>query len=349
MKKITTISLSALSVATVLALAACGGGGGDGSGSSNGAPSSNSGSSGGNSGSSGGGSTPPAVPGTVGSPQYSTQSAQLAAFNLLNQYRQQCGFPALKQNTVLDQAAQNHAKYIGLNGAVTDSELAGNQGYTGASYVDRATAVGFPNGPIGVGASGAGNAVFTSNFNAALAGQQFVYSLLGGAYHAVVAAFPVDNAGFGEYETQASSGSYTYTESWQSISLYSTSAQTIQNGPKTFPCDGVTGVPYREVGEIPAPPNVSSSGSGTPIVVMGNLSDSITLQSASMTGPSGAVAIQILNANTDPNKLLGKYQAIAYPTSPLSPNTTYSVSVTGTVNGTSFSRTFSFTTGNVVG
>ncbi|KVT75720.1 serine protease [Burkholderia territorii] len=340
MKKLTTISLSALAAASLLALAACGGGGGDSGGTSTGSNGNNPNP-----------SNPPStsVPGTVDSPQYPAGSAQLAALNLLNQYRTQCGFPALKQNTVLDQAAQNHAKYIGLNGAVTDTESSGNQGYTGVSYTDRAAAVGFPTGTIGIGASGAGNAVFTSNFNATLAGQQFVYSLLGGAYHAVVATFPVDNVGLGEFETQVTSGSYTYTESWQSVSMYGASAQQPSNGPKTFPCDGVTGLPYREVGEIPAPPNVSASGWGTPITVMGNLTDVIVLQSASITGPSGAVAVQLLNSDSDPNKLLGKYQAVAYPTSPLQPNTTYSVTINGTVNGTAFSRNFSFTTGNVVG
>ncbi|MCA8002840.1 MULTISPECIES: CAP domain-containing protein [Burkholderia cepacia complex] len=342
MKKLTTISLSALSVAAALTLAACGGGGDGGS--------TNTGSTGGtNPNPSNPGTPSTTVPGTVDSAQYPAGSAQLAALTLLNQYRTQCGFPAIKQNTVLDQAAQNHAKYIGLNGVVTDSEVSGNQGYTAASYSDRAVAAGFPNGAVGIGASGAGNAVFTSNFNAALAGQQFIYSLLGGAYHAVVATFPVDNAGFGEFETQVTSGSYTYTESWQSISMYSTRTQAITNGPKTFPCDGVTGVPYREVGEIPTPPNVSTSGWGTPIVVMGNITDTIVVQSASVTGPSGAVAVQVLNSDSDPNKLLGKYQAVAYPTSPLDPKTTYNVTINGTSNGTAFSRNFSFTTGNVVG
>ncbi|MBF5008604.1 CAP domain-containing protein [Burkholderia pseudomultivorans] len=338
MMKLKTISLSALSVAAALALAACGGGGDGGS--------TNTGSSGNNPNP----SNPPStsVPGTVDTPQYAAGSAQLAAMNLLNQYRTQCGFPALKQNTVLDQAALNHAKYMGLNSAVADNEVSGNAGFTGGTYVDRAVAAGFPAGVVGIGASGA-SAVFTSNFNATVAGQQFVYSLLGGAYHAVVATFPVDVAGFGESETQTTSGSYTFTEAWQSVSMYNAKALTLQGGPKTFPCDGVTGVPYREVGEVPTPPNVSTSGWGTPITVMGNLTDVISIQSATVVGSSGAVAVQILNSDTDPNKLVGKYQAVAYPTAPLTPNTTYSVTINGTVNGTAFSRNFSFTTGNVIG
>ncbi|WP_321896791.1 CAP domain-containing protein [Burkholderia cepacia] len=340
MKKITTISLSALAAASLLALAACGGGGDSGS--------TNSGSTGNNPNPANPGTPATTVPGAVDSPQYAAGSAQLAALNLLNQYRTQCGFPVLKQNTVLDQAAQNHSKYIGLNNAVTDNEVSGNAGFTGATYADRVVAAGFPKGTVGIGVSGA-SAVFTSNFNATVAGQQFMYSLLGGAYHSVVATFPVDLAGFGESETQTTSNSYAFTESWQSVSMYSAGAQTLPNGPKTFPCDGVTGVPYREASETPVPPNASATGWGTPITVMGNLTDVIAIQTATVTGPSGAVAVQILNSDTDPNKLIGKYQAVAYPTSPLTPNTTYSVTINGTANGTAFSRSFSFTTGNVIG
>ncbi|KVL32117.1 serine protease [Burkholderia territorii] len=338
MTKLKTISLSALSVAAALALAACGGGGDGGS--------TNSGSSGNNPNP----SNPPStsVPGTVDSPQYAAGSAQLAAMNLLNQYRTQCGFPALKQNTVLDQAAQNHAKYMGLNGAVTDSEVATNQGFTGMTYVDRAAAAKFPAGAIGLGVS-VGVATGTGSFSDTQYGQQAVYSLVGGVYHSDVATFPIDTVGIGEYQTQVSSGASQFTTSWLSMSILNIASKGVSNAPATFPCDGVTGVPYKETSEIPMPPNVSNTGWGTPISVMGSLSDVIVLQSASITGPSGAVAVQVLNSDSDPNKLLGKYQAVAYPTSPLQPNTAYSVTINGTVNGTAFSRNFSFTTGNVVG
>ncbi|MCS6520758.1 CAP domain-containing protein, partial [Burkholderia thailandensis] len=60
------------------------------------------------------------------------------------------------------------------------------------------------------------------------------------------------------------------------------------------------------------------------------------------------IGMPLLDASIDPNKLLPKFAGVAYPAT-LSPNTTYSVSITGTVNGTSFSRSFTFTTGNVVG
>ncbi|KVS70153.1 CAP domain-containing protein [Burkholderia cepacia] len=340
MKKITTISLSALAAASLLALAACGGGGDGGS--------TNTGSTGNNPNPSNPGTPATTVPGTVDSPQYAAGSAQLAALNLLNQYRTQCGFPALKQNSVLDQAANAHAKYEGLNGALSDNEVAGNPGYTAATYVDRAVKAGFPNTAIGWGV-GAGYAALTTDFTGAAAGTQMVNSLLAGVYHSGAVMFPVDTIGIGEYETQSTSGGYNWTQAWGSMSLLNTATRELNGSPLTFPCQGVTGVPYRSLGEVPTPPGVDANGWGTPIVVMANYSDTVEIQSASLSGPSGAVSVRVLNASTDPNKLVGKYQAVAYPTSALAPNATYNVTINGTVNGTTFSRSFSFTTGNVVG
>ncbi|MEM5331401.1 CAP domain-containing protein [Paraburkholderia sp. JHI2823] len=335
-------ALTALAFAAALTLAACGGGGGGSSGGgSNNAASGSSGTS---------ASSSPTVTGTQSTAQYAANSAQLAAFTLLNQYRQQCGFAPFQENTVLDTAAQNHSKYMGLNNVFSDNETSGSAGFTGATYADRATSAGFPSSIFVTGASGGGNAVVTASFSAPVAGQQFVYGLVGGVYHAVVAAYPANIVGFGEYETQVTQGAYTYTDTFESLSFASTQTQTLSNAPLTFPCQGVTGLPYREVAEIPTAPNASASGTGTPVVVMGNATDTIVLQSATMTDTTGnTVTLQLLNSANDPNKLVSTHEAVAYPTSPLSPNTTYTVSLTGTYNGAAFSRSFSFTTGNVVG
>ncbi|CAH0444173.1 hypothetical protein LMG10661_00697 [Ralstonia syzygii subsp. syzygii] len=327
--------LTVLSVAA--ALSACGGGDGSTSSSTGGSSTSS------------GGTTSQTVTGTLSTPQYTNGSAQITAFNLLNQYRTQCGFPALQENTVLDQAAQAHAKYEGLNNALSDTETTGQPGFTGVSYVDRAVAAGFPSAANGSGV-GAGYTTLTSSFTPVQAGQQFIYSLLAGVYHSAAVVYPVNTIGVGEYETQMTSGGVTWTQAWASMSLLNTQTQTISNGPLTFPCQGVTGVAYKSVGEIPTPPNVSTSGWGTPVAVMGNPTDTILLQSGTMTTGSGTVInLQLLNSTNDTNKILQSYSAVAYPTSPLQPNTQYSVTLTGTVNGTAFSRNFTFTTGNVVG
>lgn len=315
-------------VSCAAALWGCGGGG-DG------------GASNGDSGASNGASSQ-SVPGTLASPQYASGSAQLAAFNLLNEYRAQCGFPALQQNTVLDQAAMNHAKYMGINGAVSDKEVPGKQGFTGINYVDRATSQGAPSGVFGTGVSIAyyTNATLTK----AQYGRNFVTTWLSGVYHSPAVLYASGLVGIGEYET-AFNGN---PEAWGSMSLLNTTTNAISSTPLTFPCDGVSGVPYSGGDETPAPPNTSGSW-GTPVVVTGNVSDTILLQNVSITGPSGTVTVQIMNSATDPNHQIQSYQAVAYPTSPLQPNTQYSVSLTGTVNSKTFSRSFTFTTGNVIG
>jgi hypothetical protein len=346
-KQMTTrFALTIAATAALLTLAACGGGGGSNTASAASPASSSTANSGT---SSSPANTPSVTTGDVSTPQYAANSAQLAAFNLLNQYRQQCGFPALQENTVLDTAAQNHAKYMGLNNAVSDNEISGNSGFTGATYAARAAASGFPSASVGLGVSDV-YATLTSSFTAVQAGEASIYGLLGGVYHADIAAFPVATVGIGEYETQTTSGAYSFTNSWESMSLLNTQYVSLSSAPLTFPCQGVSGVAYKELAEIPTPPNVSSSGWGTPVVVMGNSTDTIVLQTGTMSDASGNVInLQLLSAATDPNKELAAFQAVAYPASPLAANTMYSVSLTGTVNGTPFSRNFTFTTGNVVG
>ncbi|WP_454872995.1 CAP domain-containing protein [Paraburkholderia xenovorans] len=265
-------------------------------------------------------------------------------FNQVNAYRQQCGFPAVQQNTVLDQAAQAHAMWEGLNNQVADNETAGQQGFTGVSYVDRAVHFGFPSGAIGGGVSAA--LYSTSPLPESQYGQYLVYEWISTVYHSQILLTPVTTIGIGEYET-TSNGS---TTAWGSLSLLNTSMQQVStSGPLTFPCQGTTGVPYKAVSESPTPPNTSGPW-GTPVVVMGNATDTIVLQSGTMTDTSGNVInLQLLDSAKDPNKLTQAYAGVAYPATPLTANTTYTVSLTGTVNGTAFSRNFSFTTGNIVG
>lgn len=339
MKQKNISAVTAFAFAATLALAACGGGGG-GSDSSSGANNSSP------------GTSSQAVTGTQATPQYASTSAQSAAFTLLNQYRQQCGFAALQENTILDTAAENHAKWEGANSQVSDTEQSGQTGFTGADYQTRAQYAGFPSTVSVGGASGGGDAVFPADFVAATAGQQFAYGLVGGVYHNVVVGYPANIVGFGENETQTTVGSYTYTNSWQSMSFASTQAtpQTSGTGPLMFPCAGSTGLPYRVVAESPTAPNVSSTGWGQPVSAFGlKLTDTVTIQTATLTDTSGnVITLQVLNSATDPNKMIPAWYATAYPTSPLTPNTTYTANITGTYNGTPFSRSYSWTTGNVV-
>ncbi len=66
---------------------------------------------------------PQAVSGTLSSPTYPAGSLQLALFQNLNQARGLCGFPALLENTILDQAAEAHQKYQVANSSGADTEV----------------------------------------------------------------------------------------------------------------------------------------------------------------------------------------------------------------------------------
>jgi len=322
-----TFKLTSAAIAAAFFVAACGGGGGGGS-STAATP-----------------ATPASSPSTstnLTSPQYTADSIQLAAFNFLNQQRQQCGFNALQENLVQDQAAQAHSDYIKTNGGtVTDTEVSTNAGFTGVNYSDRATHFGYPQTSPSGGVSGAfyTNATWTS----AQYGQQLVNGFLSGVYHVGVVLAPVTTVGIGVSQTTFSG----FPEIFTAMSFSNLQPMTA-NAPLTFPCQGTTGVAYKAAGEIPAPPNTAGAW-GTPVLVAGNPGDVIALQSGTMTDGNGnVISLQLLSAATDPNKEIPAYEAVAYPSAPLTANTTYTVALTGTVNGTAFSRSFTFTTGNTV-
>lgn len=337
--KQTHACLGVVAVVSLLALSACGGGG-DGGSTASSSPSSGSGSS-----NSGGGSTsptPPATTGNVPNPQYGSSTVELAMFNAINTARTTCGFNALTENTILDKAAAAHASYMIQNGGkVTDTETAGQPGYTGASYADRAVAAGFPSS-VYLGGESAG---FYTNatLNNDQYGANIVNEWLTGVYHIAVAVWPVNEIGVGQAQ-QSFNGFPNVMASNTIANLTATPG----NLPLTYPCEGVTGAPYEEAGESPTPPNVSGAY-GTPVAVAGNPTDKITLSSGTMTDTQGnVITLQVLNSATDPNKLLPAFEAVAYPANPLQPNVKYSVTLNGTYNGQPFTRTFSFTTGNSI-
>lgn len=319
---IAAMSLSAM-------LAACGGGGGGGgsNGTSSAAP-----------------ATGASTPGTANltTPQYTSSSFQAAAFTLLNQQRQQCGLPAVQENTALDKSADSHAKYLAANNVMTDTESSSLTGYTGVTYTDRNVHFGYAQNlySSGVSAGYYTNATLTE----AQYGQQLVYGWLSGVYHIAIGAWPITAVGIGETETTFNG----FPQVWASMSIGNLQPVT-QSGPLTFPCQGTTGVAYKASGESPTPPNTSGPW-GTPVAVVGNPTDTIVMTSGTMTDTLGTVInLQVLDSAKDPNRLLPAYEGVAYPATPLAANASYTVTLSGTVNGTPFSRTFTFTTGNVVG
>ena len=329
--------LTTLSVAAAL-LAACGGGGGGSSTTTSSGTGSTNPASGGTTTS----SATAGIPGTLSAETYTTASVNKAMFDTLNQQRTACGFVAYRENSILDQAATNHASYDSLNSVVTDTEVSTNPGYTGVTYADRAV-------PLGLAATyhttGGSAGYYT---NATLTdtqyGQQLAYEWMSGVYHIALVTWPFTDAGVGSAQT--TSGGFPVVSG--TISL-ANAQPIVTNAPLTFPCQGTTGVPYESTGESPTPPNTSGPW-GMPIAVTGNPTDTIVLTSGTITSPSNVVTpLQVLDSANDPNILLPTFEGVAYSTSPLAANTTYSVNLVGTYNGSAFTKTFTFTTGNVTG
>ena len=303
-------------------LAACGGGGGGSTSTSS--------------------STSPASAGNTGtlsSPQYAPGSPELAAFTELNSLRQECSFPALSENTLLDQAAANHLAYLQDNQAIGHTEIQGDPGYTGATLQQRAQAVGYPFGAVGE---------IIDADTTDVGGAQAVVALATVPYHAALAFAPFTDIG-AAYGPVVMGPTTTYYTAEVTLG-YQVQAASYGNAPLTFPCEGTTGLPTGATSETPTPAINGQAVAfpiGTPIVVEGNAGDTVLLASGQMTDPSGnVIALDLLDSSDDSNHEMPPWAAAGFPARPLQPNTTYGVTLTGTINGTTFSRNFSFATGS---
>ena len=327
-------------------LAACGGGGGGGTGTA---------------------VTPapvdPFVPSTITVattlPTYPGGSEELAAFNTLNNARTTCGFGGLNQNTVLDQAALNHNFYMATNNVFGHGETPGLPGYTGSNSNDRATAAGYPLARQSFSENLAGNwgsAVTKAGFGAV-----GMTRLLSAPYHLEGLVGPHREVGISVRSSGATGSGADYIVSgflpgaWLSSSSGSTSTLPAQRQSSTdvltYPCQGITGAAYQLRDETPnpvTPRNLLTNPIGHPIFIQLLLGRVLVVTSVSVTGPAGSVALlPTMTYANDPNFLLSPHQAIVMPNLPMTPNTTYSVVINGTNNGTPFTRSFTFSTGTI--
>jgi hypothetical protein len=360
----------AVSALMLCVLAACGGGGSGGSSTDNGSQDNSGSGSGGNS----SGNTADLVANVAPasySGDYATEKA--AVFALLNAYRSQCGFGMLAQNSLLDQAAQNHAQYS----RVVDQghfETAGVAGFTGVTAGDRVLAAGYQYSSGGevIGYQGWGSFYAnSSNSHSLISVNQLLATsnlktILTGPYH-LQGAMQLDrDVGIGIHnhqisqDSQASLGSSIKVLNINLATLQGVSKQRISNQSiATFPCDGSTGLApvFGEENPDPFPgSNRSVSPYGHPVYVTTATGSTVTLDAARSTiTPRGGVALptRLLTQSNDPNGRLTSNQVFLVPTTRLADNTTYDVVLNGTLStlitdanptGT-WSRAFTFYTG----
>lgn len=297
---------------------------------------------------------------SVPTPTYPAGSEELAAFNLLNAERTQCGFGKLAQNAQLDAAAKAHADYQLRNNVFSHFESLAQfpSGFTGVDSQERVLAQGYSN-------SGASSDLFSSvtstsstvNLKTGI-GESAMRRLLSAPYHLNGLVDSYREVGI--FVRASSDVGVTGNRAILQINpAYKTAA-----GPQlmaasdvlTYPCEGSTGVNRQLLGESPNPVpgrNLATQPLGTAILVTVREGQTVRVTSSSVTKVSTGVPVVMRAAIDNTNDPAGpctqgcflSHQAYIIPDGALDANSAYSVVVAGTNNGVGFTRSFRFVTG----
>lgn len=250
-----------------------------------------------------------------------------AATRQVNSYRSALGLPAVQQDAGLVQAAEEHAYFylfnIGqqqLSGTGIDSEDATLPGYTAADPLSRARHFGY-------GGSRAGE---LTDQMPSPAGS--VQDWVGSVFH----RYPVLDP-----ETTAAGYGLAAVGAIRLSVLDLGANQPGTADPVVYPSSGQAGVPTGYVNpEVPNPlPQGAVLPAGYPITLQLGDAQKLTVSSGRLLGPDGReVASYVL---TPGNPVTAAEWALV-PRAPLTPGATYTVDVAGTIDGTSFTKRWSF-------
>lgn len=307
-------------------LTACGGGGGGSSPSTNQPP-----------------VTPPTtntcVVSQAGLP-VATGDTAIDGFNWFNYRRAGIGLSMLSCNQFLNTAAVAHSNYLRLNNTVSHDETSGKPGFTGVDPQARMQAAGY---------TFSGGWAYGEVISAAGDKSGFYHAeeLITAIYHRFVIFEPK----FKEMGTGASIRSDGYT--------YFTADMAYVNGPGpglgtgklvAYPADGQTAVPASFDSDTESPDPVPNQNTvGYPISVHSDLGNvvaggGIAVTSFTVHPRNGANMLTRLVSNTDEDPNARQHAVAIIPLTPLTSNTTYDVSFTGTVDSIPVSKNWSFTT-----
>lgn len=276
----------------------------------------------------------PVMPGAPGAP-LATGNIALDGREWLNYRRSLVGLSTLARNAVIDSAAQGHSDYQAIHG-ITHDQVAGKQGFTGASLEDRLRNAGYVlNRSRGYAFGEVISA--TSNGN----GQYMAEELITAIYHRFVIFEPV----FKEIGTGAASNSRGYSYFTANFAINDGSPQGLAKGEVVgWPFNGMTSVPRNFFSDTEQPDPVPDRNEvGYPISVHTNIDSTVTVGSFTVRPRGGAnLAVRLLtSANDTHTKEAG---AAIIPLAPLAANTVYEVSFTGTAGGQPVTRNWAFTT-----
>lgn len=308
--------------------------------------------------------TPPAidvnelVP-TVATPTYASDSGNLVVFNAVNALRARIGSGQLAQSSSLDQAAQAHWNYLDINTIVSlHSETEGKTGFTGVDATARAKVAGYS-------AAYVDEVIFGTNGPNNFAG--CAASWANSVYHIGVLFSGMRDIGISALNTKDDPvyGKYTVCVADFSMATSKSEQLPADGTIRVYPYPDQTGIPIVFYNQAESPtPLPQYQELGTPVTL------NFKTKSFVATGAKPTVSVTQLNITPAggqplPAKILtsatggsitttaleltadshfAAYTLTVVPVSRMTPNTVYTVSFSGTVNGTALSKSWKFTT-----
>jgi uncharacterized protein YkwD len=276
---------------------------------------------------------------------YAANSQELAAFSFVNERRGSCGFGLLKQDSRLDSAALAHAKYVAVPSTAaishTESKAVSPPLFTGVNPIDRVLAQGYPSSLPYVDEDFGAGFLIEPNFAETLSSD-----LMNAPFHLVSMLRANRDVGIGIHSADRGPNSLPFRS--VVFNMATTVATQEPTDVQTFPCNGsvVPGVFFG--GESPEPfpgRNYAASPMGSPIAVMARTGTTLVLNSYSLRqqGDNRDLALNVLSSLNRSVSIRGN-EVVLMPDLPLAIGTKFDVSLTGTLNGVSWSKVFSFST-----
>jgi hypothetical protein len=321
----------------------------------------------------------PTITVPIPSSSYLAGSAELGGYTVLQQARVLCGFRELRQDTRLDAASRAHAIYqVNKSFPSTtpvlshyerdDSKLPAlvpdvtNPDYTGEFPWDRTSFTGYGTQVAEILMGIRWDYVNAPTFpTMEQRGTESMRSLLNTVYHLAGAMYNGADVGFGVHiDTKMIPNTTTWREEYRfgSLNGYQTSTLKIGAGNLvTYPCQGSSNIPsaFVPASENPNPfpeMTLSTQKVGPPIYLKVDLGQAFKVTYGNVSQNGVSVPITVLTNANDPNidpsdgkPYIGTNEAFVIPTVALIPYTIYTVSLAGTINGVSFSRSFAMSTG----
>lgn len=302
---------------------------------------------------------PPGTPSTeIGSALVASSYSgeELAAFNAFNTARITCGFGSLLQNAAIDRAALSHVTWMVDNNSFSHDEVAGTPAFTGVTLGQRLIAALYTDwvsyGEVLTAQTGGSKSGF---------GLLGARNLLAAPYHlmglmqgnreigiSVKSGGPVGSGADISY-------SGAVAKLWFAADMAASNRLPPQSQAAadvlTYPCQDVSGTAWQLTNESPNPipaRDLAARPIGQPVFVQVLAGQVLAISSVEMVRAADLTPVAIavvLNAGNDPNHELTGNQAVIIPDAPLSPGTPYRVTVRGSNNGSSFLKSFSFSTG----